>query len=694
MPDASRRLLILVHGVDDCTVRQVRSLGVSRNAVRLSLLMLTALSPSAFAQPPGARPSVAELKKLSLEELMSLRVTSVSRGEERLGDAPAAVSILTGEDIRRSGAATVPEALRLIPGLHVARQTSSAWVVASRGFSSVNSEKLLVLSDTRSLYTPLFSGVFWDVQDYLLQDVERIEVIRGPGATLWGSNAVNGVVSITTKNAKATQGLYVETSAGTEEHATVAARYGGRLSDRSYYRVFGKYFDRDSTFSGGHAGTDEWRAGRAGFRVDWDASLRDVVTVQGDAYRGDVGQLTPSITIGGRQGPPGELRVGVAGGNVLARWKRTMAAGADAQLRVYYDRTHRNDPMFVDDLDTVDIDVQHRLSPIARHRLTWGAAYRLTAHTNEERVIFALDPPASRDRVISGFIQDDIQLPGSLRVALGTKLEHNDFSGAEMQPSGRIAWQPAPAHGLWGAVSRAVRVPTRLERDIAVHVADLPDRTAVRLLGNRAFGAERLIAYELGYRWTPADALSTDVAVFHNRYRGLASLEFGDPFSDSASTRTIRPIHNENLIAGSARGVEALVTYSPARRTRVSVSYSHLNLRLRSEGDDLNRSRFAAGATPRHQFGLRSSVDLPSRFQIDGLFRSLSAIRQLPTSTSGDGVPGHAELDMRLAWVGWRDAEIALVGRSLLHRRHREFGPASSAGENERAVYVKLAWGF
>ncbi|MGH9373524.1 MAG: TonB-dependent receptor plug domain-containing protein, partial [Vicinamibacterales bacterium] len=223
------------------------------------------------------RPSVPELKKLSVEELMALRVTSVSRTLERLGDAAAAVSIVTAEDIRRSGATTVPEALRLVPGLHVARQTSSAWVVASRGFSSINSEKLLVLSDTRSIYTPLFSGVLWDVQDYLLQDIERIEVIRGPGATLWGSNAVNGVINITTKSARDTQGIYLETSAGNEEHASLSARYGGRIADRTYYRVFGKYFDRDGTFAPALTSPDDWRAGHAGFRVDWDSTARDTV---------------------------------------------------------------------------------------------------------------------------------------------------------------------------------------------------------------------------------------------------------------------------------------------------------------------------------------------------------------------------------------------------------------------------------
>ncbi|MGH9309800.1 MAG: TonB-dependent receptor plug domain-containing protein, partial [Vicinamibacterales bacterium] len=312
---------------------------VDSSTIGLLLGVLLAGSASLGAEQREARPSIPQLKKLSVEELMALQVTLVSRNEERLGSAAAAVSLVTSEDIRRSGATTVPEVLRLVPGLHVARQTASLWVVASRGFSSINSEKLLVLSDTRSIYTPLFSGVLWDVQDTLLQDIDRIEVVRGPGATLWGSNAVNGVISITTKSAKDTQGLYLETSAGGEEQAIVAARYGGRISDRAYYRVYGKYFNRDRTFAVDRNSPDDWQLGHGGFRVDWDPTARDAVTVQGNAYRGQVGQIAPSIAIAGRQGPDGPLRVRTAGGHVLARWRRTLSQESDLQVRAYYDRT-------------------------------------------------------------------------------------------------------------------------------------------------------------------------------------------------------------------------------------------------------------------------------------------------------------------------------------------------------------------
>jgi len=625
-----------------------------------------------FAQAPARAPSIAE----------------------RLGSAAAAVTILTSEYIRRSGATTIPDALRLVPGIHVARQTSSTWAVSARGFSSVNSEKLLVLSDTRSVYTPLFSGVLCDVHDYLLFDIDRIEVIRGPGASLWGSNAVNGVISITTKSARDTQGGYVETAAGTEERVAAAARYGGRLGDRAYYRVFGKYVDRGATNHASLQSSDEWRTGHGGFRADWEATTRDTVTVQGDAYGGRVGELAPAIVVIGRPGPEGRLRVGVSGGNLLARWRHTRSQGSDVQVRVYYDRTHRDDPSFVDDLHTLDLDLQHRVGGAARHELTWGASYRHTANRNVGKIIFNLEPASSRDNVISGFIQDQVELLPSVRLTVGTKVEHNDFSGAELQPGVRAAWDLAPGQTLWGAVSRAVRVPTRLERDIAIDVLDPLENPGIRLLGNPSFGSERLLAYESGYRWQPVPTLSFDTAVFHNRYTGLASLELGDVFQDPRDGRTIIPLQNENLTKGRARGIEALVAFAPGAAAQLTGSYSFLDLALTPGGEDHNRGRFLAGSTPRHQLGLRGWIDLPARIRLDAQFRRLSAIRQLPTIITGEGLPGYHELDVRVAWIGPGGVEYSIVGQNLLHRHHVEFGAPEARGAIERGVYGKVAWTF
>jgi iron complex outermembrane receptor protein len=638
--------------------------------------------------------SISDLKKLSVEQLSSLEVSSVSRTEEPLGGAAAAVAVLTSEDIRRSGSTSVPEALRMVPGVQVGRQTSNGWAVSARGFTSINSEKLLVLSDTRSIYTPLYSGVFWNAQDYLLQDIDRIEVVRGPGATLWGSNAVNGVINITTKTAKDTQGLYAETGAGSEERFTGAARYGGKIADRGYYRVFGQFVDRDSTFHPNLRNSDDWHIGHVGARADWEGNDGHSFTLQGDAYDGTIGLVAPSISVSGRPAPPDPLAVSVAGGNILGRWRHHPSTNSDFQVRAYYDRTHRNDSSFVDDLDTFDIDVQHRMTWAPRQEVTWGGSYRFTANRNEGKGVFALNPASSRDQLVSGFVQDQVRVQSNLRVTVGTKLEHNDFSGGEIQPSGRVAWDVAAHHFVWGAVSRAVRVPTRLERDIAVDTGNPAASTVARVLGNPEFGSERLLAYEVGYRWQALRSLFIDVAGFRHQYRGLASLEFGNPFTDLQSSRTIIPVINQNLTDGHAEGVEALVTFAPVRSWRLTTTSTTFDLHLEPGGRDLNRGRFYDGATPRHQLGLRSFLDLPSNLQFDAMFRQVTELQRLPTITTGDGIPGYAELDLRVAWHGWQHAEISVAGQNLLHDHHVEFGAPTSRGEIERGAYAKISWGF
>ena len=660
--------------------------------VACGILLLA--SHDSAAQTRDPRASIGDLKRLSVEQLIDVEVTSVSRAEERLAGAAAAVTVVTNEDIRRSGATTVPEALRLVPGIHVARQTSNTWAISSRGFSSVTSEKLLVLSDTRSVYTPLVSGVFWDVQDYLMQDIDRIEVIRGPGATLWGSNAVNGVINITTKSAKETQGLYAETSAGTEERATVATRYGGRLSDRTYYRVFGSYVDRNATFIPAGPTTDDWRLGHVGGRTDWESASGNSLTIQGDVYRGDIGRLAPSVSIIGRPGPTGALAVDVSGGNVLGRYRHRRSAASEVELRVYYDRTHRNDPSYEDNLHTVDAEVRHRFPMGRRHELTWGFSDRFTVNRNRGKVIFNLDPPRSRDNVVGGFVQDQFALRDTLRLTIGTKLEHNDFSGVEAQPSARVAWDATPSHTLWATVSRAVRVPTRLERDISIDITDPRSNPIARWLGTDEFDSERLLAYEGGYRWRIAAPVFIDVAAFHNRYDGLASLELEAPIPEPGTGRILFPVRTRNLTDGHAQGVEILGTISPRKEWRLTTTYAYLHMRLDARGQDVNRGRFLDGATPRHQLGVRSFVDLPADFQLDGQFRALSAIRRLPHIVAGTGIDGYAELDVRLAWQGFEHMELSVVGQNLLHGHHVEFGPPGQRGEPQRGIYAKVAWGF
>jgi iron complex outermembrane receptor protein len=630
---------------------------------------------------------LSELKRLSVDQLLDVEVTLVSRREEGLRTAAAAVAVVSQEDLRRSGATSLPEALRLVPGVHVARQNASSWAVSSRGFSSVNSEKLLVLSDTRSIYTPLFSGVQWDVQDYLLADVERIEVVRGPGGALWGSNAVNGVINVSTRSARDTHGLYTEAGVGDVDRLWLGARHGGETASGRHFRVFGRFGDRDGTRNAA-GNEDSWRLAHLGFRTDWD-SVASTWTVQGDAYRGEIGQLAPSVQVIGRPGPAGPLEVDVSGGNLLARWRQQRGTDSDLQVRAYYDFTRRDDPSFLDTLHTFDLDLQHRLAPSDRHRLTWGTAARLTSNRNRRGAIFAMEPEESDDVLISGFVQDQIVITDHVELTLGTKLEHNDFSGFEVQPSARVAWSLSQRQVLWAAVSRAVRVPTRLERDVAIDLSNPAGNPVARLMGNEDFDAERLIAYEAGHRWQPRDDLSIDTALFVNDYDRLASLEIGTPFLDAAG-RTIIPILNRNLSQARSSGVEMLVEWRPTVDWRVSASYSHVDLDVETLGQDLNRGIFYDGATPRGQFSLRSLLSMGD-FELDAQLRRHSRIRRLPIDPSGQGIDAYSALDLRLGWVASPEWRLSLVGQNLLDE-HVEFGTPASRARLERSVYLKAEW--
>lgn len=649
---------------------------------------LMATATGGLAQQTPAT-TLQSLKKLTILELIEIEVTSVSRSTESLGTAAAAITVVTQQDILRSGARSVPEALRGLPGIYVGQRNSNSWAVSSRGFSSISSEKLLVLSDTRSIYTPLFSGVQWDVQNYLMEDIDRIEVIRGPGATQWGSNAVNGVINITTKSARDTQGFYLEAGTGSEEHATLGLRNGGRLGERGYYRVFGQYFDRDASHLADPASPDSWHMTHLGFRTDWEVGSVDVFTMQGDWYDGSVGQMGPAVTIVGRPAPPPPLRAQLKGGNVLGRWRRTLRGDANFEMRAYYDRTHRNDPSFDDDLDTVDLDFQHHF-PIGAQQITWGLNYRWTSNTNLGKGVFAVDPPGARDQLISGFLQDQIAIGDSLHLTLGTKLEHNDFSGFEVQPSARLAWNLSREQTLWAAVSRAVRVPTRLERDVAIEITESGVNPTGRLLGNRSFESEELLAYELGYRWQVSPRLTVDVASFLNRYKGLASLEVGEPFTDPGDGRTVYPIVNENLTDGRAIGIETLVNFAPMESWRLTASYSYLDLNIDPHGQDVNRGQFHDGSTPRHQFALRSALDVGA-MQIDAFLRHNSAIRRDPQIVSGEGISAYTELNLRAAYA-WRAVEFSVVLQNLLHDHHLEFGAPAHRGEIERSIHARIVW--
>jgi len=575
---------------------------IAAAVVGLTALVLANPARAQAANDSGT--SVGDLKKLSMEELMDIEVTSVSRHPEKLLDAASAIQVITSEDIRRSGASSIPEALRLADNLDVAQQNSHDWNISARGFNTDLANKLLVLMDGRTVYTPLFSGVFWDAQDYLLEDLDRIEVISGPGGTLWGANAVNGVINITTKSAKDTQGGYVELGGGTELQDFVGVRYGGVLAPDVYFRVYAKYFDRDSeVFSNGQDATDSWNMARGGFRIDAAGSSQNPLTLQGDVYSGNEGVIT-----GGTSKASGE--------NILGRWSHTFLDSSDFSLQLYYDRTHISSPkpsngfapagILTDDLDTYDLDFQDHVHLGAQHRLTWGLGYRFTHDQvgNAPAVVFL---PAQLDQqLFSCFVQDEIELQKNLTLTLGTKVEHNDYTGYETEPSGRLQWDFAPKQMLWGAISRAVRTPSRIDRDLeepTLLPAPLP--TSI-LNGSSTFTSETVIAYELGYRAQLGTQLSTSVSTFYNDYDHVRSTTTTAPF--------VFPLYFQNNLKGDTYGVEVSANYQALDWWRLHAGYTLLREHLRVKAGTTDFSNgLNETADPEQQYSIRSSMDLPKK---------------------------------------------------------------------------------
>lgn len=679
--------------------RKVR--GVLVGPLLAGCLMLR-LGASLHAAPADTTdPHPRDFTSFSLEELMNYPVTSVSRHAERLVDAPAAIFVITPEDLRRSGVTSIPEALRLVPGLQVARIDSHDWAISARGFNDGFANKLLVLMDGRSLYTPLFSGVFWDVQDTMLEDIERIEVVRGPGATLWGANAVNGVINIITKSARETavagEKFLITTGGGTEEQGFAGVRYSDFIGERTAFRIYSKYFNRDDTVlpSGGE-GHDRWRMGRAGFRLDWGdragpaQSDLNVLTLQGDIYEGRMNQVFNVPT----PRPPYLARIKdqekVSGGNILGRWSHEFSDASGVQLQLYYDRTSRKTAIFGEDRDTFDVDVQHRFQLGQRHDLVWGAGYRVSADEVDNTFSIALDPDNRTTQLFSAFVQDQILLqPDRWSLTLGTKLEHNDFTGFELQPSARLLWTPTERQSVWASVSRAVRTPSRAEDDVHLSVLTPMPGVISSVRGARAFESEELLAYELGYRLQPHTRLSFDVALFYNTYDELRSLE-PQPFVPGPPPVYV-PMVSANKFRGETCGVEITPQWQVTDGWRLQAGYSYLRMRLRPEGGSLDQTTAEEeGRNPRHQFNLRSSLDLPHNVQLDAWLRYVDDLPALD-------VPDYFTLDLRLGWRPRKHLELAIVGQNLLAARHAEFRSSlinTTAAEIERSVYGKITWRF
>lgn len=657
--------------------------------------------PAAPASDPRSKSS--DLTEMSLEDLMNIRVTSVSKKEQKISQAAAAIFVITPEDIKRSGATNIPDLLRIVPGLDVSQINANTWAVSARGFNAQFSNKLLVLIDGRAVYTPLLGGVNWDTQDVPLEDIDRIEVIRGPGATVWGANAVNGVINIVTKEAAATKGGLLSAGGGSQGQAYGTAQFGDTARGDTDFRIFAKYLnqgslpDQDGDGSGG-----TWHLLHGGFRSDTRLSSKDNLTVEGDLYTGKEGaEIIHIFSID----PPviGNLETlsQLSGGNVLGRWEHTFSSRSETSLQFYFDNEERTGPESPDELNIVDFDFQHHIAWGARQDFVWGAGYRHYWDQAPGIIDQSFTPPGASLSLVNFFGQDTVSLLlDRLFLTFGSKLEDSYFSSYELEPSVRLAWTPSSRATLWAAVSRADRTPARRDVQLVAPLAVFPDPNGsstpveVILSGNPNFEPEHQIAYEAGFRTQPSERLFVDVSAYFNQYDHLASLEPGAEFlqNSPAPARFVVPLSFGNLLHGTTEGAEIAADLKVTGRWTLSPGYAFLEMHLHtvSASQDTTSVAEYQGSSPQHQAQLRSHIDL---------FRGLSwdANAYFVSALPVQGVASYTRLDTQFRWKFAERGEFAIVGQNLLRDRLLESNDQLTlvnASLMRRNAYAKFTWRF
>lgn len=602
-------------------------------------------------------PDSRTLADLSLQELANLEITTVAKKEVSLSQAAASVFVITANDIRRSGATSLPEALRLAPNLSVAQVDANVYAISSRGFNGTTSNKLQVLIDGRIVYTPLYSGVFWDVQDVLLDDIDRIEVISGPAAVQWGANAVNGVINVITRNSADTQGSLLKAGGGNREK-TLAARHGGEFGSNGHYRVYAKFIEFEETErAGGAAVDDSWDRNQVGFRVDWMAE-RQSLQLQGDAYNGELDQ------------PLFDDR-DIAGANLSLRWRRSLDSGASVRLNAYHDYTERDYPgTFAQRLHTAYLELIHSLQPTGRHNIQWSIDYRYSRDRidNSDSLAFLPDEKNLDWASLTG--QDEIHLRDNLRLTLGVRIEHNDYTDTELMPSARLAWTPYENQLWWGAASRAVRTPSRIDTDFFI-----PGKAPFLLAGGPDFRSELADVYQAGYR-ASSEAFSWSITLFYADYDHLRSVKQAEGGQ----------FVFDNGLEGSSKGIEAWGNYQLTGNWRLSWGYMALKKHLRPKSGSISDGA-SEGNDPSHQWLLRSQLDLASDKEFDVMVRRVGSLPQ-------PEAPSYMAVDMRLAWWIQPELELSLTANNLFDDRHPEFGAAPGRSEIERSFLVGLRWNF
>ncbi len=640
--------------------------------------------------------NLAQLGAFDLETLLNIEVTSASKKEQKLSETAAAIYVITSEDIRRSGFSTLPDVFRMVPGMQVARVNANQWAISSRGFNGPYSNKLLVLVDGRTVYTPSFGGVFWSDQDLVLEDLERIEVIRGPGATLWGANAFNGVINIISKQAKDTQGLLTSTSYGNLEQPVSSLRYGAKIGDNLHYRVYGRYLSHESFENGaGENLGDDWRMGSGGTRWDWDFSESDLLTVQGDFHRGTVGDLhaTPQLT------PPYFSNVATdnenTSANILARWTHRYSEDNEFSLQAYYDRLEHGELESKTRENTFDLDLRHRFVLGERNEIIWGGGYRYLPGELLNPGQIRWTEAESHHQLANIFVQDELTvIPDQLLFTLGSKFEHNDFSGLEIQPSARLHYTPTEKQSIWAAASRAVRIPTLLDTRLEVDLGVLPATPTtppvmLRLTGNPEIGVEEVFAYELGYRVRPHKRLSIDAAGFFNVFNGLSEYQpTGVTFETDPGPHLVAEAVARNAIDGFNYGAEVAIDFAVTDRWRLHASYGWIDF-------DLDPSDAPSYSTPEHQAQLRSYLALPGHVELIGAVYYVDSV--LPSNGMEDiEIPSYVRLDLGITWRPRERLELGLWGQNLLDNKHPESANfrLRSVAEVPRSVVGRVTWSY
>lgn len=677
-----------------------------KTSLYLAAAFILALAVSATA---AGRNQGRDLTDLSLEELMDVRVSLATRKPGRLSEIAAAVDVVTAEDMRRTGAENVPDALRQVPGMEVGRLDASKWALSSRGFNGLYSNKVLVLLDGMNLYSPVFSGVLWESMDISPEEVSRVEVVRGPGATLWGAGAMNGVISIATREARETQGLSLRAGTGTEQKAVLSGRWGGSIGTNAFYRVYGRAIRHDGFInSSGEPAGDDWKRQSGGFRVDWKASRRNSLTLQGEVSGADIGQegnptLVPGIIL---EGP--DYRIKMQAGYVSGRWRRVFSPRSDFDLRVSFNGTRREDAFFFGgNSRTLDVDAQHHVAVAGRHDIVWGAGFRQMAHRVLSRRIMTMDPASRTFRTFSAFFQDDIDLVlQRLRLTAGSKFEDNSFTGFEIQPNLRLAWMPSPRHTFWTAASRAVRLPDPSDFDLKIIYELSPARFLLN--GNTNIRPEELAAFEFGWKTTPSVRFHAEVSGFINRYDRIQNYSLED-FRVFENPLVIEiPFLLDNVMTGKVKGVECVADAGLRRNLRIRASAAYLDVRQRWSDEVIRKAQeigrmlglereFVAewvgnenGKSPEWTGSLRLSWNPAASVEADLMARFVDDLPQM-------AVPGYTGLDARLAWRPNGLFEVFVLGRNLAGPKHLEFNetPASfGATLVQRSVFAGVNVGI